>query len=169
MVNFKKNIMPLVFIMIVMIFCVPYSYSQIKSSEEIPSEETMKNILLNKIIVNDIGLFKFTNAKFDIFQISNGFFSKDKDDGVSTIYNVQINYKISYERSFYEIISQPPGWKGHVGMKLPTLSAVDKYTKLGCKVSALKTEKQYNENSRKFKFIRKGNTWFDHNYWDYYL
>jgi hypothetical protein len=169
MVNVKKNIMLLVFIMIVMIFCVPYSYAQNKSSEEIPSEEIMKKILLDKLIINRIGIFKFSNAKFDIFETSNGYFSKNNDGSGSTVYNIQINYKLSYVMSFYEIIAQPSGWKGHVGMKLPTLAAVDKYTKLGCKVSTLKTEKQYLDGNRRFRFIKKGNTWFDKNYWDYYL
>jgi hypothetical protein len=169
MFTIKNNIISFVVLMIVMTFGVPYSYSQNKSSEEIPSEEIMKKILLNRIIINDLGLFKFTNAKFDVFQISNGFFSKDNSGSGSTVYTIRVNYKISYVRSYYEILAQPPGWKGHVGMKLPTLSAVDKYAKLGCKVSSLKTENQFKENNREFSFIKKGNTWWDNNYWDYFI
>lgn len=62
------------------------------SSSEKPSEETMKNIIVQFVDISDK-----SDLRFDEFRITNSFFSKHAgSSGESTPYNIEVDYTISY-------------------------------------------------------------------------
>ena len=86
MVNGKKGLISVFIIMMMMFFCVKYSYSQDK-----PSMEVMKSIIAQQAIF----LYEATeNIKYTSFQITHSFFKKGNDG--RDIYFVEVNYEISY-------------------------------------------------------------------------
>ena len=82
MSNGKKAIVSMLVIMMVMFFCVKYSYSQEK-----PSEEVMKKI----IVKLEFGEDQFTNLKFGEFTITNSFTSNKNNR-----YCIEVSYIVYY-------------------------------------------------------------------------
>jgi len=82
-------------------------------SQEKPSEEVMKDIIMQFALKNIKSPSMFPNTiyvkgdnveindfKFDTFQITNGFYSKEQGGGgESTPYNIEVNIKISYDKT----------------------------------------------------------------------
>ena len=82
MSNGKKAIVSMLVIMMVMFFCVKYSYSQEK-----PSEEVMKKV----IVKLEFGEDQLTNLKFDEFIITNSFTSNKNNR-----YCIEVSYIVYY-------------------------------------------------------------------------
>ena len=82
MFNGKKVLVSMLVIMMVMCFCVKYSYSQEK-----PSEEVMEKI----IVKIEFGEDQFTKIHFDEFIISNSFTSNKNNR-----YCIEVNYIAYY-------------------------------------------------------------------------
>jgi hypothetical protein len=88
--NVKKVIITMCVVLMVVGMCVSCSYSQDK-----PSEDDMKSILLSLVVSYYRGHPNaFSNIKYDIFQITHSFF-KNGSDGRDR-YCVEITYDISY-------------------------------------------------------------------------
>jgi hypothetical protein len=92
MVNVKNVIMSLFLIMTLMSFCVKYSYSQEK-----PSEDVIKKYILTDYFLNPS---PDTNIRYTLFQITNSFFKKGSDG--MDYYYVKVNYNIRYTIINYE-------------------------------------------------------------------
>jgi hypothetical protein len=92
MVNVKNVIMSLFLIMTLMSFCVKYSYSQEK-----PSEDVIKKYILTDYFINPS---PDTNIRYTLFQITNSFFKKGSDG--MDYYYVKVNYNIRYTIINYE-------------------------------------------------------------------
>ena len=86
MVNVKKVIMSMCVLIMVMCFCVVFSYSQEK-----PSEDVMKKYILTKNFENPS---KYKNIQYESFKIKDAYFKKGNDE--MDYYYVKVNYNISY-------------------------------------------------------------------------
>jgi hypothetical protein len=86
MVNGKKFIMSICVSMMVMCFCVVFSYSQEK-----PSDDVIKNYILAKNFPN---ISKYKNIRFESFIIKDSYFKKGNDK--MDYYYVKVNYNISF-------------------------------------------------------------------------
>jgi hypothetical protein len=88
MVNARNVIMSFFVIMMAIYLCLGCS------SSERPSDEVMKNII---VLIEGIDNAKLVNLKFDTFNITNSFLSKNKGSGGETTpFNIEVNYKIIY-------------------------------------------------------------------------
>jgi hypothetical protein len=176
MINCKKVIISIGIIMMVMCFYVGYSYSQ-----EHPSQDIIKNIIMRMELGNNINNKEFSNLKYDTLQIINSFVSKTPGGhGESSPYCIEVNYKISY--IFNENIVD----KKKVGindLKLKLADNIVAQTKgpgdysISIKLikeSILLTEQmpdiiKHNmeivRNNIRLSFIKKENQWYGYNEW----
>jgi hypothetical protein len=87
MVNVKKVILSIYVIIMFMFFCVVFSYSQEK-----PSEDVIKHYILTKNFPN---ISKYKNLRYESFKIKDSYFKKGRDK--MDYYYVKVNYNISYK------------------------------------------------------------------------
>jgi hypothetical protein len=188
----KKALMSLFIMFLVMAFYIEPSYSQEK-----PSQATMKQVILNGY---DRGINKYTkenpnvkvsDLKFESFKLTKGFVSKTPvAKGKSVPYNIQVDYKITYneiqnlikwkaeqlKQCKYNIFKAQQALKTEKakGNKNAQLIDYNKKAIIGNKENIkiinnypdLKKEKKdIVKNNEKMSFIKKGNKWYGYVGW----
>jgi hypothetical protein len=168
MVNGKKVTISIIAVMIALNFYVKYSYSQDK-----PSEEEIKGIIMTIELVNDINNKALSNLLFDTFQITNEFISKEKGGGgESSPYCIEVNYIIKYNIT-KNIVDEKKSQLIILNLYLKgitnTKQEIDSFNK---EIEETKqrpdievTKKEIVRDDARYYFVKKGNKWYGSKGW----
>lgn len=151
--------------MVIIIICVGCS------SSNKPSEEEMKNIILQLVISRTLlnnNIDNFETIKYDKFHITNEFVSKTPGGGEeSSPYCVEVDYIISWKigednktkiKNLQKIIDEYPGLLSNK----ERLNEIEQLKKMPDK-ELIKQEEV--GNNKRFSFEKKGDKWYGGQGW----